>query len=136
MLNLIPIVNHSPSQRSIIFSFINTFCSLVSGFRRWLLAGFILAVLVAVLLYQLFAPGTALRYYRCRQGSIDNSDLWFTFTTNDLQVCRLVRTFYTCRRLQFATLKREESWSKSHLALACGNVSEDKTKDENRYYSQ
>jgi len=42
------------------------------------------------LLYQLFAPGTALRYYRCRQGSIKDSEMWFTFTTNDLQVILVV----------------------------------------------
>ena len=61
-----------------------------SGFRRWLLAGFILAALLGVLLYQLFAPGTALRYYRCRQGRIEDSEMWFTFTTNDLQVFLLI----------------------------------------------
>lgn len=70
------------------------------GFRRWLLAGLILAVLVSVLLYQLFAPGTALRYYRCRQGSIDNSDLWFTFTTNDLQIPRVHGIEFTWDKLK------------------------------------
>lgn len=63
-----------------------TFVLTFSGFRRWLLAGFILAVLLGVLLYQLFAPGTALRYYRCSQGSIKGSEMWFTFTTVDKQV--------------------------------------------------
>ena len=63
---------------------------ITAGFRRWLLAGFILAVLLGVLLYQLFAPGTALRYYRCSQGSIEDSEMWFTFTTNDLQVFLLI----------------------------------------------
>ena len=134
VLTLVPFVSHSASQQSIILSFIdspshfNTFYSLVLGFRRWLFAGLILAVLVSVLLYQLFAPGTALRYYRCRQGSIDNSDLWFTFTTNDLQVFRLVRTFYAFWWLQFVSLKREETWGKSHFSLACGTVSDDKLK--------
>ena len=62
------------------------------GFRRWLLAGFILAVLLGVLLYQLFAPGTAFRYYRCQLGSIKNSEMWFTFTTVDKQVL----CFFSC----------------------------------------
>ena len=62
------------------------------GFRRWLLAGFILAVLLGVLLYQLFAPGTALRYYRCQLGSIKDSEMWFTFTTVDKQVL----CFFSC----------------------------------------
>jgi len=65
-----------------------------------LFAGFILAVLVAVLLYQLFAPGTAFRYYRCRQGSIDDSDLWFTFTTNDLQIPRVHGIEFTWDKLK------------------------------------
>lgn len=71
------------SKHCFIFS-IRVFMSL--GLGRWLLAGFIFAVLFAVLLYQLFAPGTELRYYRCRQGSIKGSEMWFTFTTYDVQV--------------------------------------------------
>jgi hypothetical protein len=59
---------------------------LFTGLRRWFVAGFILAVLMSVLLYQLFAPGTALRYFMCNQRSIEGSDLYFTFTTVDKQV--------------------------------------------------
>lgn len=66
------------------------------GLGRWLLAGFIFAVLLAVLLYQLFAPGSELRYYRCRQGSIKGSEMWFTFTTHDVQVsCFLSISLHT-----------------------------------------
>lgn len=61
----------------------------VRGVGRWLLAGLIFAVLLAVLLYQLFAPGSELRYYRCRQGSIEGSEMWFTFTTSDKQIPRV-----------------------------------------------
>lgn len=70
------------------------------GFRRWLLAGFILAVLLGVLLYQLFAPGTALRYYRCQLGSIKNSEMWFTFTTVDKQIPRVHGVEFTFDKLK------------------------------------
>ena len=66
-------------------------CVCVTGLRRWLFAGLILAVLLAVLLYQLFAPGTALRYWRCSQDSIKDHDMSFIFTTNDLQVSHATR---------------------------------------------
>ncbi|PFX23603.1 uncharacterized protein LOC111332759 [Stylophora pistillata] len=71
-----------------------------SGLRRWLFAGFILAVLLGVLLYQLFVPGTALRYYRCRQGSIEGSELWFTFTTTDFQIPRVHCIEFTFDKLK------------------------------------
>lgn len=70
------------------------------GFRRWLLAGFILAALLGVLLYQLFAPGTALRYYRCSQGSIKGSEMWFTFTTGDKQIPRVHGIEFTFEKLK------------------------------------
>lgn len=74
----------------------------ISGVGRWLFAGFILAVLLGILLYQLFVPGSALRYYRCRQGSIEDSELWFTFTTTDFQIPRV-----HCIEFDFDKLKKK-----------------------------
>ena len=86
MLGVSFVKNLSPfiQQQDQIFLTKNAFFFL--GVGRWLLAGLIFAVLLAVLLYQLFAPGSELRYYRCRQGSIEGSEMWFTFTTSDKQV--------------------------------------------------
>lgn len=72
----------------------------VRGVGRWLLAGLIFAVLLAVLLYQLFAPGSELRYYRCRQGSIKGSEMWFTFTTHDVQIPRVHGIEFTFEKLK------------------------------------
>ena len=46
----------------------------------------IFLTLLGVLLYQLYAPLTALRYWQCSRGSISDSTSSFTFKTSNYQV--------------------------------------------------
>ena len=45
----------------------------------------IVFALLGVLLYQLYVPGSSYNYWKCRKGSREGHDFWFTFTAADKQ---------------------------------------------------